>query len=79
MPKLVKPKLSALQKGWLHGRYNEGRRVAVIVGSPEGSLTFENGEWERKKSSTNNVLTKPELISWLVNKIGTKSDVHKTV
>lgn len=36
----VKIELSALQSSWLYGRADEGRNVAVIVGSPEGAVIF---------------------------------------
>ena len=38
--------LSALQLQWLRERLDDGRRVMVIVGSPQGHLVMENGAWE---------------------------------
>jgi hypothetical protein len=37
---IVVPDLSPLQKDWLKGRYENGRRVFVIVGSPNGAHIF---------------------------------------
>lgn len=40
------PKISKLQQQWLEDRHNEGRRVAVVVGSPHGSVVFPALEWQ---------------------------------
>lgn len=42
-----KPKLSRLQKEWLRARYEEGRNVVVIVGSPLGGVVLLDLEWEQ--------------------------------
>jgi hypothetical protein len=39
--------LSPLQLRWLRGRYEEGRNVVVILGTPEGAWVSENLDWER--------------------------------
>lgn len=43
---LIQYGLSALQLQWLRERLADGRRVMVIVGSPQGHLVMENGAWE---------------------------------
>lgn len=42
---LIVPELSALQADWLDGRHREGRKVALIVGCPEGGVVYCNGGW----------------------------------
>lgn len=42
--------LSQLQLLWLAARHRQGRKVAVIVGSDQGSLILENLEWETRIS-----------------------------
>jgi len=42
---LIKIDLSELQKNWLCSRFEEGRNVAVIVGSPKGGVYFEGVSW----------------------------------
>ena len=37
--------LSPLQQRWLKGRHDEGRNVAVILGTPEGAWVFEGAAW----------------------------------
>ncbi len=39
------PMLSKLQQTWLHGRFQNGRNVAVIVGCKEGGVWFSSGNW----------------------------------
>lgn len=38
--------LSPLQLEWLRRRYEEGRNVVVILGSPDGAWVFERLQWE---------------------------------
>jgi hypothetical protein len=38
--------ISKLQSEWLQRRYNEGRRVWVIVGCKEGGVVFTDRSWE---------------------------------
>ena len=37
--------LSPLQVGWLQARHGEGRKVCVVVGSPDGSLILPGVSW----------------------------------
>ena len=39
--------LSALQQDWLQGRYSEGRRVGVILGSKDGGMWFPDLSWQQ--------------------------------
>lgn len=43
---LIKIDLSELQKNWLRSRFDEGRNVAVIVGSPKGGVYLEGVSWD---------------------------------
>ncbi len=38
--------LSPLQQRWLQGRHEEGRNVAVIIGTPEGAWILEGVSWQ---------------------------------
>jgi hypothetical protein len=38
--------ISPLQQKWLRDRYNNGRRVWVIVGSKDGGVIFKDRTWE---------------------------------
>jgi len=39
--------LSPLQQQWLSGRYEEGRNVVVILGTPEGAWICEGIAWKQ--------------------------------
>lgn len=43
---IITPDVSDLQRKWLHGRYREGRNVAVVVGHPEGGVILRALSWE---------------------------------
>lgn len=43
---LILPELSQLQLLWGAERYNEGRNVWVIVGTPEGGVVYTDTAWE---------------------------------
>ena len=80
VPKLPKTvdvpiNLSALQLEWLEGRHNEGRNLAVIVGSPKGGVVFRALEWATPISSTEftrRIKTRAELAAWIHNQVGVK-------
>jgi hypothetical protein len=42
----LKPSLRPPQKTWLRDRYDEGRNVMVMVGSPQGIVLFRDKKWE---------------------------------
>ncbi len=48
IPPVVDPKklLSVLQQQWLRRRHAEGRRVGVLIGSPDGHLYFPCLSWD---------------------------------
>lgn len=62
--------LSALQAEWLKGRKQEGRNVAVVVGSPEGALLLRYPEWERTDLMATEFrercMTRKELANWIL-------------
>lgn len=43
----ILPALSALQRRWLNDRLAESRRVAVVLGSPDGGVIYTAGAWMR--------------------------------
>ena len=64
LPKTVKPAISKLQQRWLNARYEEGRNVYVVVGSPTLCLIYKDKEWNKSKLSTNGI-TRNDLINWM--------------
>lgn len=45
-PIMVHKELSAQQLLWLQGRYEEGRNVVVILGTPLGAWIYQGRDWE---------------------------------
>lgn len=61
--------LSPLQADWLKGRYNEGRKVAVIIGCPEGGLVLTDLKWEMPLSAqafTERLISNKEVANWIL-------------
>jgi hypothetical protein len=72
MKALIVPNLSDLQKEWLNKRYQEGRQVAVIVGSPEGGVMLSDLAWEtpvKPDYFRSQLKTKPELAKALLGRL----------
>ena len=72
----VKIDLSQLQVLWLCNRHNEGRNLAVVVGSPEGCLLLTNLEWERTDISSTEFkercMSRKELAAWILRETTTE-------
>jgi hypothetical protein len=45
---LIHKELTPLQLQWLGQRWQEGRNVVVILGTPIGSWIYESGYWEHQ-------------------------------
>lgn len=68
LPKRFTPKLSPAQKQWLRERYQEGRRVLVIVGDPKHAVVLTHLDWEAQTCPTQ-ILTHQETASWLARSL----------
>lgn len=62
--------LSELQKLWLNGRYDEGRSVAVLVGTPSGVLIVREKQWNEPLTEFT-FHTKRETAEWITNQVST--------
>jgi len=47
----VNIKLSALQLDWLNNRFDEGRNIFVIVGTPDGGVVLNDKQWDGEISA----------------------------
>ena len=77
----ILPDLSELQKDWLEGRYEEGRNVAVVVGSPIGAVIYEGKDWLKHISPDDfrsRCKTRQELALWLQTKTMRRADAKPT-
>jgi len=70
---VVVPDATSLQLGWLIGRQNEGRNVALAVGHPNGIfVSSEPGDWievETRDFLARSV-SRDEWIGWLIEELG---------
>jgi len=57
--------LSRNQEIWLRRRHAEGRRVAVILGCPDGGAVFEHRTWEGRTCPPDHWLTHNEVVAWI--------------
>lgn len=68
----IDPGLSPLQRKWLRDRHAEGRKVSVIVGSPEGSLILPGIDWDKE-------ISKADFISYAVDKAAVVAYIERQV
>ena len=60
--------LTMLQLQWLRGRYEEGRNVCVIVGTPVGGVIMRDLEWEAGTTAeafVQRIVPVKELTAWI--------------
>lgn len=66
----IKIDLSQLQVLWLCNRHNEGRNLAVVIGTPEGCLLLTNLEWERSDITSTEFkercMSRKDLAAWIL-------------
>lgn len=78
LPKIPKrtevlPACTPLQLKWLGNRLDEGRNVAVVLGTPEGGVIYRDRAWLvplspdefRKK-----MISKADLANWIYSEVG---------
>lgn len=66
----ISPDLSLLQEDWLRERYDEGRRVAVIIGCSKGGVLLLDKTWEQPMSTAffiSKLKTRVELAEWITS------------
>jgi hypothetical protein len=49
LPRVFKPRLTLHQIDWLNTRYEEGRRVAVIVTDPKQGIILLDKHWNERR------------------------------
>ena len=66
------PPLTALQQDWLRSRHTEGRRVGVIIGTPQGGLWLPGVSWKKPLSSAEcsaAMLSRPALAKLITDSV----------
>ena len=61
----VSPKLSELQRKWLNDRYDEGRDVAVLLGSPSGNILLMDKDWNNRIVMEDLNQTRAQVVHWI--------------
>jgi len=67
---VIVPKLSPNQQLWLAERHNQQVPVAVVLGTPEGSICFTEQSWEQG-------ISKKELITFALPTRDIATIIHK--
>ena len=60
-----KADLSELQNKWLTDRSNEGRNVAVILGTDAGCRIFDRNDWSIPIEKSDLIHTKQDIVEWI--------------
>lgn len=71
-PNVKQPILSRLQQEWLHGRYEEGRNVGVLVGCPLGGVILRDLTWEDAlpvEYFRSLILSRQAVADWIVQEV----------
>lgn len=72
VPVRMYKELSPLQLSWLNTRYEEGRNVRCILGTPEGCWIFRDRLWEHDLDALvirSNKLTKYDISEFIVSEV----------
>lgn len=71
--KEILPELTPRQSRWLNNRYDEGRNVAVVLGTPLGGVIYRNKEWLTPLDSEALealVIPRKEVALWILSQVG---------
>lgn len=69
----ILPDLTPRQKRWLNNRFDEGRNVAVVLGTPTGGVIYRNKDWLRpldSESLAGLVVPRDEIARWIFSQVG---------
>lgn len=74
------PDLTPRQRRWLNNRFDEGRNVAVVLGTPTGGVIYRNKEWLRPLDSETlkgMLLPRDEIARWIHSQVGQSVNEHR--
>ncbi len=69
----ILPDLSERQRKWLGDRFNDGRLVAVVVGTPEGGVLYRDCSWNTPITTTafrELLLPNSDIAGWIQSRTG---------
>jgi hypothetical protein len=70
----ILPDLTPRQKRWLNNRFDEGRNVAVVLGTPTGGVIYRNKEWMHPLDHVTLaglIVPRDEIARWIFSQVGT--------
>jgi len=68
----IEPGLSELQKDWLRARHAQGRNVAVVIGSPDGSMILPGVTWDSAISQADfisSAVDKSQVVAYIESQV----------
>ena len=71
--KEIRPDLTPRQVRWLNNRFDEGRNVAVVLGTPKGGVIYRNKEWMNPldhETLTGLIVSREEIARWIFSQAG---------
>lgn len=71
--KEIVPDLSPRQVRWLGNRLDEGRNVAVVLGTPTGGVVYRRRSWlipQSKAELEARLMTRAQLAQWILDQVG---------
>jgi hypothetical protein len=69
----ILPDLTPRQKRWLNNRFEEGRNVAVVLGTPTGGVIYRDKAWLiplDQQALTDLLVPKDEIARWIFSQVG---------
>ena len=69
----ILPDLTPRQKRWLNNRFDEGRNVAVVLGTPTGGVIYRNKKWMRPLDHvtlSGLIVPRDEIARWIFSQVG---------
>lgn len=69
----ILPDLTPRQKRWLNNRFDEGRNVAVVLGTPTGGVIYRNKEWMNPLDHvalSERIVPRDEIARWIFSQVG---------
>ena len=69
----ILPDLTPRQRRWLNNRFDEGRNVAVVLGTPTGGVIYRNKEWMRPLDHVTLaglIVPRDEIARWIFSQVG---------
>lgn len=75
----ILPGLTPRQRKWLNSRFDEGRNVAVVLGTPDGGVIYRDKTWSNPMSQEELLkllLSKEDIARWIYSEVGASSAFH---